>query len=165
MRLGMVDVREDGAAGNGDGPEETVVATRVEVVDLTGGIKLTARPLDDAIDLLLAERLLLVRRVSGEAPRTSFGAAASRRRVDESTVGDQRHQECFVLSDRQGVVLASLCARERNPLGWRVDLDSVPRQQANRCHPLPCPDEQLQHHPVPRRHRHAQHPTHLVRFQ
>jgi hypothetical protein len=38
VRLGAVDVREDSAARNGDGPKETVVRARVEVVDLMGGI-------------------------------------------------------------------------------------------------------------------------------
>ena len=38
MRLAAVDVREDSAAGNGDGPKETVIRAWVEVVDLMGGI-------------------------------------------------------------------------------------------------------------------------------
>src|SRR5690242_2723981 len=43
MPLATVDVREDSASGNGDGPEETVVRARVEIVDLMCGIQLTPK--------------------------------------------------------------------------------------------------------------------------
>jgi hypothetical protein len=42
-RFFFVDVREDSASGNGDGPKETVVRARVEVVDLMGGVRLTPK--------------------------------------------------------------------------------------------------------------------------